>query len=76
MPKNKKKSANESEDIRLADILSNVEFICWSVLVIIVFLRWFNGSPVSTDQFIVQLVLVLVSLTGVIGFRLFHLTKK
>lgn len=54
------------------DITHSIEVGCWTALLLAPFLRWVNGPAVSTDQFVMQIVLIVVAAAGAIGLRIFH----
>jgi hypothetical protein len=35
-------------------------------------LRWVNGAAVTDDQFVIQMTLVAVALSGAIGLRIYR----
>jgi hypothetical protein len=59
-----------------AEVISWLEFGCWTMVALAPFLYWVNGPAVSTDQFIVRTALVSLALTGGTTIRLVKWVKK
>ncbi len=55
------------EPISGEELLSWIEFGCWTSLVLTPFLYMVNGPAVSQDQFVVRIILVILSITGSVG---------
>lgn len=51
------------------------EYGCWAALVLFPFLRWINGPAVSTDQFVVQIAIVVAATLGAVGLRIYNLRQ-
>lgn len=61
----------EDPDIRFIDLAPAVEFCCWVVVALCPFLRWVNGAAVTQDQFVIQVTLFSLALTGAISLRIY-----
>jgi hypothetical protein len=66
---------NPPSEIHFRDIAPAVEFVCWVVVVLAPLLRLVNGAAVTTDQFVIQIALFSMALTGAIGLRIYHLLR-
>ena len=53
-----------------------LEFMCWTMVALAPFLYWVNGPPVSTDQAVVQTVLVSGALLGGITLRFIKIVRR
>lgn len=71
-----KSNSDNSEEIRLVDILFTIEFVCWTVVGLCPFLRFINGAAVTTDQWIVQVALFVSSLIGAISLRAYRVFRR
>lgn len=60
------------DDIRLDELLPWIEFGCWTAIVLFPFLYWVNGPAVSTDQYVMRNILIVVSVTGAFGLRFWN----
>lgn len=58
--------------IQFRDVALAIEFCCWVVVLLAPFLRWVNGAAVTDDQFVIQVSLVTIALTGAVGLRLYN----
>jgi hypothetical protein len=61
----------QDEQVTWKDLRGWLEFGCWTTLAIAPLLYWFNGSAVSTDQFVVRIALVVVAAIGATCLRAF-----
>ncbi len=61
---------------RFCDVSPSIEFGCWVVLVLAPLLRLINGPAVSTDQFVVQVILVVAAAVGAIGLRVYNFRHR
>ena len=66
------RSEDTVEEITFHDISPTLEFICWIVVFLAPILRWINGAAVTTDQYIIQMSLVSIALSGAVGLRIYH----
>jgi hypothetical protein len=68
---------NDSKsDMTVAELAYWVEFGCWVSIILYPILYWINGPAVSFDQFVVRSALLVISMTGAIGLRLWKLQQK
>jgi hypothetical protein len=58
--------------IAFRDVAPMAEICCWTVVTLAPILRWVNGPAVTTDQFVVQVVMVGGALAGAIGLRVYN----
>jgi len=63
---------DEGPKITFRDVAPAIEFICWTVVVLAPLLRLINGAAVTDDQFIIQVALFSLALTGAIGLRIYN----
>ena len=61
--------ANDPE-ITTEELLGWMEFGCWAALVMAPLIYWLQGPSVSTDQYVVRTILVIVAAAGGVGLRL------
>jgi hypothetical protein len=66
----------QTGEITSQQVRSWLEVGCWTTLGLVPFLVWVNGAAVSTDQFVVRIVLVMLAAFAVIGLRLFAWWEK
>jgi hypothetical protein len=60
------------DDIRLDELLPWIEFGCWTAIVLFPFLYWVNGPAVSTDQYVMRNILIVVAVSGAFGLRFWN----
>jgi hypothetical protein len=65
-----------SETVQFHDVAPALEFMCWTVVALTPFLRWVNGPAVTTDQFVVQVGLVVIALVGAFSLRFYHWRQR
>lgn len=65
-------TVRDESPIYFRDVAPAIEFSCWVVVALAPFLRWVNGAAVTDDQFVIQMTLVAMALTGAIGLRLYN----
>jgi hypothetical protein len=65
-------NSDSPNEIHFRDIAPAIEFVCWVMVVLTPFLRLVNGAAVTTDQFVIQVVLFSLALAGAIGLRLYQ----
>ena len=63
---------DDGPPIRFSEISLAIEFCCWVVIALTPFLRWVNGAAVTEDQFIIQVAIVTLAVTGAIGLRVYN----
>jgi hypothetical protein len=62
----------EQPKINFRDVAPAIEFFCWSVVVLAPLLRLINGAAVTDDQFVIQVALFSLALTGAIVLRMYN----
>jgi hypothetical protein len=62
----------EQSTVSFRDIAPAIEFACWAVVAIIPLLRLINGAAVTDDQFVIQVSLFALALTGAFGLRMYN----
>lgn len=60
------------EDIHFQDIAPALEFVCWVLVVLCPLLRLINGAAVTSDQFVFQVTLGSLAVTGGIALRIYN----
>lgn len=60
------------DDIEIESLLNWLEFASWTAIALFPFLYWVNGPAVSTDQYVVRSILVVVAVVSAIGLRSWH----
>lgn len=60
------------DEVRLDELLPLIEFGCWTAIVLFPFLYYVNGPAVSTDQFVVRTILVIVAVVGAVSLRFWN----
>lgn len=60
------------DDLRLEELLPLIEFACWTAILLFPFLYYVNGPAVSTDQFVVRTILVIVAVVGALSLRVWN----
>lgn len=63
------------DDLSWAELLRWVEYGCWTALALFPMLYWVNGPTVSTDQYVMRTILIVVASVGAVGLRLWHWRK-
>ena len=61
-----------SHDTRFRDVAAAIEFICWTTVLFIPFLRLVNGPAVTTDQFAIQVALTAIAISVAISLRAYQ----
>ena len=61
-----------SNGARFRDVAPAVEFVCWVVVVLAVFLRLVNGAAVTADQLAIQVALVACAAVGGVALRIYN----
>ena len=56
--------------VQRGSVLGWCEFMCWTALLLMPFLRWVNGPPVSDDQGAVRGALVVAAVSGAVVLRI------
>lgn len=51
------------------------EVFCWAMVVMTPILVWLNGPPVSREQFVVRIGVVVLALVGGVGLRVINLFR-
>lgn len=72
-------STGESKDdppITTEELLGWIEFGCWTSLVLYPFLYYVNGPAVSTDQLVVRIALVMLSVLGALVLRIRKIVRR
>lgn len=62
----------EKSRIAFRDVAPAIEFMCWVVVVLAPLLRLINGAAVTDDQFVIQVTVFALALTGAIGLRIYN----
>jgi hypothetical protein len=62
----------EKATIPFRAVAPALEFLCWVVVVLAPLLRLINGAAVTDDQFVIQVTLFALALTGAIGLRIYN----
>ena len=57
------------DDLQLDELLPWMEFACWTAIAIFPFLSWINGPAVSTDQYVMRNILIVLAFVGAFGLR-------
>jgi hypothetical protein len=68
----KSNPGRDDKDVRFRDVAPAIEFACWVVVALAPFLRWINGAAVTDDQFVIQVSLVTLALSGALGLRIYN----
>ncbi|MCA9122726.1 MAG: hypothetical protein H6822_20610 [Planctomycetaceae bacterium] len=55
--------------VKLDELLSWVEFGCWAAIAFFPFLCWLNGPAVSSDQYVMRTILIVVVVLGAFALR-------
>jgi hypothetical protein len=58
------------DDVIAVDMLPWLELFCWSVLGFVPWLYWINGPAVTTDQAVVQALMISAALIGGVTLRI------
>ena len=58
--------------VSFRNVAPAIEFMCWVVVVLAPLLRLINGAAVTNDQFLVQVAVFSLALTGAIGLRIYN----
>jgi hypothetical protein len=64
------------DSVAFRDVAPGVEFVCWAVVALAVFLRLVNGAAVTDDQFAIQVVLVTCAATSGMVLRFYNLRSR
>jgi hypothetical protein len=67
---------DENLSIRFRDIAPALEFMCWVVVILAPLLRVVNGAAVTSDQFVMQIVIFLMALFGAIGLKILQILSR
>lgn len=62
----------DDKPVRFRDISPAIEFACWVVVGLAPLLRWVNGAAVTDDQFVIQIALTSLALTGALSLRFYN----
>lgn len=60
------------EDIHFQGVAPALEFVCWVVVALAPMLRLINGAAVTSDQFVFQVALFSLAVTGGIALRIYN----
>lgn len=63
-------STPDLERVRFIDLVPAFEFVCWTIVVFAVLLRWVNGPAVTNDQWRIQVVVFASALVSGILLRI------
>ena len=55
-----------------ADVAPALEFCCWALVGVMLWLRWANGPAVSGDQWAIQAFLATSAVTGAVALRWYN----
>lgn len=55
-----------------AELAPALEFCFWVVVGLAPFLRWVNGAAVTTDQFVIQVTLTSLAVSGAVALRVYN----
>lgn len=72
MNKNRDEANGPAEELELKALLQWCEFGCWSAIMMFPLLYWVNGPSVSTDQAVMRTILIVLTVAGASGLRLYH----
>lgn len=64
--------ADEQRHIPFWELAPVFEFMCWVVVALAPMLRLVNGPPVTDDQAVIQMTLVILALTGAVSLRIYN----
>lgn len=59
----------EAEPLEPVDPWFLAEFFCWTVVALAPILTWVNGPAVSSDQYVVRVMVFVLGLAGGVGIR-------
>lgn len=66
----------EADDSLKFHAHSVAEKYCWICVVMTPVIWWLQGPSVSTDQFVVRCSLVVISVLGAVGLRVYRTQKQ
>jgi len=52
------------------------EFCCWTTVLLAPVLTWVNGPAVSTDQYVVRIMVFVLALAGAVGLRVGKIVRR
>lgn len=58
--------------MRFRGISPAIEFVCWVIVALAPMLRLVNGPPVTSDQAVVQISVVVVAVSCGVGIRCYN----
>lgn len=64
------KTGETDETLEAVNLTPYIGFACWTMIVLFPLLYWVNGPAVSTDQFVVRTMLIVLAVGGAVGSRL------
>ena len=59
-------------EIRFRDVAPAIEFMCWTTVLLVPFLRLVNGAAVTSDQFVIQVTFASLALVGALVLRIYN----
>ncbi len=65
-----------SDDLSWRSVLETLELGCWSAIVLMPIMYWVSGPAVSTDQYVIRTLMVVLASTGVISSIVYRLILR
>lgn len=62
-----------SQEVHFRDLAPAIEFACWIVVLLAPLLRLGNGPAVTNDQFVIQVALSFLALSGAVALRIYQM---
>ena len=59
-------------DLSFRDLSPSIEMACWTGLALSPLLRWINGRAATSDQWVIQVALVIIAAFGAIALRIYN----
>jgi hypothetical protein len=63
----------KNPNVHFRDVAPAIEVMCWVVVLLAPILRLINGAAVTDDQFVIQVAIFVMALSGGIGLRLYQI---
>jgi hypothetical protein len=70
-----KDDEDSTQDSKFSRLAPALEFLCWVAGALVVILRLINGPAVTSDQYVIQTAMLLLTATSAIGLRLYAILR-